>query len=62
MTFNLPPRVTLADIDALYEEADEKQCLSTEVEDSLTEVPLTTEQVAAIMALLEEPGKETKNV
>jgi len=52
--FNLPPGVTLADIDRLFEEADEEQCLSTE--DQLTEVPMTAEQIAEIMALLEEPN------
>ncbi len=51
--FNLPPGVTLADIDALFEDSDEEQCLDTE--DKLTEVPLTAEQIAAIAALLEEP-------
>jgi hypothetical protein len=53
--FNLPPGVTLADIDRLYEESDEEQCLDTEVEDSLTDVPLTADQIAEITALLEEP-------
>ncbi len=53
--FNLPPGVTLADIDRLFEDSDENQCLDTEVEDQLTEVPLTAEQIAEIAALLEEP-------
>ncbi len=53
--FNLPPGVTIADIDRLFEDSDENQCLDTDVEDKLTEVPLTAEQIAAIMALLEEP-------
>lgn len=35
--WNLPPGVTLNDIDALFEESDEDQCLDTEVEDQLTE-------------------------
>lgn len=53
--FNLPPGVTLADIDRLFEGADEEQCQDTEVEDQLTEVPLTAEQIAELNAILEEP-------
>lgn len=53
--FNLPPGCTLADIERLYEDADEDQCLDTAVEDQLTEAPLTAEQRAEIEALLNEP-------
>lgn len=54
--FNLPPGCTLADIDRLFEESDEDQCLDTEVEDQLTDIgPLTSEQRAEIEALLNEP-------
>lgn len=53
--WNLPPGVSLADIERLYEDADEEQCLDLGVEDQLTEVPLTAEQVAEIEALLNEP-------
>lgn len=52
--FNLPPGCTLADIDRLFADADEDQCLDTEVEDQLTEMPLTSEQRAEIQALLNE--------
>jgi hypothetical protein len=55
--FNLPPGVTLQDIDRLFEDSDESQCLDTEVEDQLTDFePLSTEQIAAIQALLAEPS------
>lgn len=53
--WNLPPGCTLNDIDRLFENSDEEQCLDTEVEDQLTEVPLTAEQLAEIHALLNEP-------
>jgi len=53
--FNLPPGCTLADIDRLFADADEEQCLDMGVEDQLTEMPLTSEQIAAIQALLDEP-------
>ena len=36
--WNLPPGCSLADIDALFEESDEEQCLDHEVEDTLAEV------------------------
>lgn len=48
--FNLPPGVSLADIERLFADADEEQCLDTEVEEKLAEVPMTAEQLAAIWA------------
>lgn len=53
--FNLPPGCTLSDIERLFEESDEDQCLDLGVEDQLTDVPLTPEQRAEIEALLNEP-------
>jgi hypothetical protein len=54
MTFNLPPGVTLADIDRLFEEADESQCLGAE--DSLTETEplMTPDELAAFWQLANE--------
>jgi hypothetical protein len=51
--WNLPPGVTLNDIDALFEESDEEQCLDTGVEDRLTEAPWepTEEELDAMKAL-----------
>lgn len=54
--WNLPPGCTLADIDRLFADVDEEQCLDLGVEDQLTEVSLTAAQVAEIQALLNEPG------
>lgn len=51
--WNLPPGVTLQAIDALFEEADEEQCLDTEIEEK-TERALTPDEMAAIAKLLSE--------
>jgi hypothetical protein len=53
--WNLPPGCTLADIDALFEESDEEQCLDAEVEDQLSDIePLTSGEIAALNAILDE--------
>lgn len=58
-SWNLPPGCTLADIDALFEEADEDQCLDTEVEDQLTEVEgLSPGEIAEFWMLVVEPDAQ----
>ena len=46
--WNLPPGVTLADIDRLFEESDESQCLDTEVEEKAAQLTWTDEELAEL--------------